>query len=123
MNALAVTPLPQDNAPLTIPHFPLLEASVNPLPLAVAVIFPGVCVLHVPKESNPPVLLPDTRTETVPDEGTPVGALPPEVVVGVPPPPLDFGRYLIPLDGQLPGAVASILTYEPSMTDPLTYRT
>jgi hypothetical protein len=67
------------------------------------------------------------RTETVPDEGTPVGAVPPEVAVAVVvPPPLplpDFGRYLIPLDGQLPGVKASILTKEPSMTDPCSYGT
>ena len=104
-----------------IPHFPLLEVSVNPLPLAAAVIFPGVCVLQVPEERIPPVLVPDTKTEIVPDEGTPVGVPPPEVVVGVPPPLPDFGRYLIPLDGQLPGVVASILINEPSMMDPLTY--
>jgi len=70
----------------------------------------------------------------VPDEGTPVGVdvdvvplevVPVllEVVVVVTPPLPDFGRYLIPLDGQLPGVGASILTYEPSMIDPLTYGT
>lgn len=125
MNTLAVTPLPQFSAPLAIPHFPLLEVSVNPLPLAVVVIFPGVCVLQVPEESTPPVLSPDTRTDMVPDEGTPVGVLPPppEVVVGVPPLLPDFGRYLIPLDGQLPGVIASILTNEPSTIDPFTYGT
>jgi len=99
-----------------IPHIPLLEV------LAVAVIVPGVCVLQVPYESNPPILVPETRTEMVPREGTPVGGLPTEVVVVVAPPPPDFGRYLIPLDGQLPGVIASTLTKEPSMMDPFTYR-
>lgn len=127
MNTLAaVTLLPQVNSPLRIPHFPLLEVSVNPLPLvvAVAVSFPGVWVLQVPYESKPPVLVPDTRTEMVPDEGTPVAVLSTDVVVVVvvPSPPPDFGRYLIPLDGQLPGVIASVLTKEPSMMDPFTYR-
>ena len=59
----------------------------------------------------------------VPDEGTPVAVLSTEVVVivVVPPPPPDFGRYLIPLDGQLPGVIASVLTKDPSMMDPFTY--
>ena len=103
----------------------MLEVSVNPLPLVVAaaVIFPGLWVLQVPYESKPPILVPDTRTEMVPDEGTPVAVLSTEVVVVVvvPPPPLDFGRYLIPLDGQLPGVIASVLTKDPSMMDPFTY--
>jgi len=60
----------------------------------------------------------------VPDEGTPpVGVVPTEVVVVVPPPLPDFGRYLIPVDGQLPGVGASIATKEPSMMDPFTYGT
>ena len=35
----------------------------------------------------------------------------------------DFGRYLIPLDGQLPGVGASMPTKVPSMMDPMTYQT
>jgi hypothetical protein len=68
-------------------------------------------VLHVPSESNPPVLVPDTRTEMVPEEGTPVGAGPgsgpSEVSVGPRP---GFGAYLISVSGQLPGVGALILT-------------
>ena len=58
----------------------------------------------------------------VPREGTPVDVLSTVVVVVVAPPPPDFGRYLIPLGGQLPGVIASVLTKEPSMIDPFTYR-
>ena len=93
------------------PTLSLLEVSVNSLslPLVAVVVVSGVCVLQVPYQSNPPVLVPGT-TEMVPDEGKPVGVLPTELVVVVPPPPPAFARYLIPLDGQLPGVVASIAT-------------
>ena len=87
-------------------HLPLLDVRVKPDPEAAAVNVAHVPVVyHVPPLMIQPVVFPPVVTGRVPlpekgVPGVPVGPLPAVVVVVVPP-LLPFGRYLIPVAGQL----------------------
>ena len=108
VNVVAVETLdPQTSAPETTPHLPLLDASVKPDSDVVAVNVAQVPVVyHVPAEMMQPVLELPTLTFKCPFplKGVPgvevlegvLGLVP----LGVEPPPL-FGRYLMPVDGQV----------------------
>jgi hypothetical protein len=52
VNTLAATPVPHFNAPLTIPHDPLLEVRVKP-----ALVSAAVKVAHVPEVNQVPLLM------------------------------------------------------------------
>lgn len=52
MNTVAATPAPHFSTPLTIPHDPLLEVRVKPVPLSAA-----VKVAHVPEVYQVPLLM------------------------------------------------------------------
>ncbi len=103
MKTVAETPLAQLKAPLTMPQVPLEDLSVKPDPEAVAVYVAQVPVVNqVPALIRHPSWAPLKMALRNPDpekDPVPVGPEPGADVVGVAAP--DFGRYLMPDDGQL----------------------